>query len=153
MITYRSADLFNERFHRTMKNKWGESHEEVTFDIESYLVYQGYKLTERFDANSYLYLLKAMDSYDIGNGRGGLEKALSQIQAPVFAFGFKGDLLYPPEEIWKVRELLRGLGKPAWYYFVDTIYGHDGFLADFNKWPEFIKGQLVENKYLNSIAY
>jgi homoserine O-acetyltransferase len=128
MITYRSAGLYNERFSRKQYEGWGSGHSERAFEVESYLSHQGKKLSERFDANSYLYLLKAMDSHDIGHGRGGWERALDRLRVPLYAFGFCGDLLYPPQD---VKTLTKGGGH---FYEVDTNFGHDGFLVQFEKW-------------------
>jgi len=143
MVTYRSSQLFNQRFNRKILEKWGKAHDEITFEIESYLLYQGEKLIQRFDANSYLYLLKAMDSHDIGRERGGWKKALSQIQAPILAIGFYGDLLYPPEQLRELTSIYRQTGKKAWFYQVDTNFGHDGFLTEFEKWGDIVKEGLL----------
>ncbi|KXG44710.1 homoserine O-acetyltransferase MetX [Tepidibacillus decaturensis] len=139
MITYRSQELYNQRFQRSLRNEWGNSHDEITFEIESYLSYQGDKLTKRFDANSYLYLLKAMDSHDIGRGRGGWKEALKLLKAPMIAIAYKGDLLYPPESLKELTEAYRQLGGHANFYEIDTIYGHDGFLVEFDKWGSIVK--------------
>lgn len=145
MVTYRSSSLFNQRFNRNLREEWGKNHDEVAFEIESYLIHQGEKLIERFDTNSYLYLLKAMDSHDIGRERGGWEKALSFIQAPMIAVGFKGDLLYPPEQLKVLTEKYQQLGRKASFYEVDTDFGHDGFLVEFEKWAGYVKRGLYGN--------
>lgn len=133
MLTYRSRELFNARFGRSPRENWGESHTEQAFEVESYLQYQGKKLSRRFDANSYLYLLKAMDSHDIGRGRGGWKKALAELSLPIIAFGFRGDLLYPPEEVALLA------GENGRFYEIDTPYGHDGFLVQFERWGPFVE--------------
>lgn len=133
MITYRSAELYNGRFSRKQDSGWGSAHHEQTFEVESYLAHQGKKLAERFDANSYLYLLKAMDSHDIGRRRGDWKQALENISVPLYAFGFRGDLLYPPEDVKKLAKT------PANFYEIDTSFGHDGFLVQFEKWGSKIK--------------
>jgi len=139
MITYRSSELFNERFSRVQKNDWGNHHDEITYEIENYLHYQGEKLSKRFDTNSYLYLLKAMDQFDIGLGRGGWQEALKKIKATIIAVGFHGDLLYPPKELEKLVRHYQQIGGKAKFYEVDTLFGHDGFLVEFDKWSHHVK--------------
>ncbi len=143
MITYRSSQLFNHRFNRKIQQQWGQSHDEVAFEVESYLLHQGKKLIGRFDPNSYLYLLKAMDSHDIGRGRGGWENALKGIKASVLSFGFQGDLLYPSEQLKRFVSVFQALGKKASFIQVDTTFGHDGFLVEFEKWAPHIKVGLL----------
>ncbi|WP_339060825.1 homoserine O-acetyltransferase [Tepidibacillus marianensis] len=139
MITYRSSELFNERFGRAQKSDWGNQHDEITYDVENYLSYHGEKLMRRFDANSYLYLLKAMDRYDIGLERGGWQEALRKVKASITAIGFRGDLLYPPKELEKLVNHYQQIGGKAQFYEVNTLFGHDGFLVEFDKWSYHVK--------------
>ncbi|MDP4552445.1 homoserine O-acetyltransferase [Alkalihalobacillus macyae] len=140
MISYRTDDMFQKKFGRNGNGRSGESHTEASYDVESYLHYQGNKLTHRFDANSYLYLLKAMDMHDIGRGRGDIARAAKQIQSNVLAISFKGDLIYPPRDL----DSMFTLESLAKFYIVDTKFGHDGFLVEFDKWGPLIKEQLKE---------
>ncbi|WP_053365835.1 homoserine O-acetyltransferase MetX [Bacillus sp. FJAT-27245] len=137
MVTYRTAPLFNQRFNRELKD--GE-----TYQVESYLNYQGQKLSSRFDANSYLHLLGAMDSHDIGRGRHGWETAIEQITANALLLGYTGDLLYPPEKVKEIAEALQEAGKEADYVEVSTDFGHDGFLAEFPKWGGILEAALED---------
>jgi len=146
MITYRSDSLFNQRFQRQEYGNWGESHTELTYQVESYLTYQGEKLTQRFDTNSYLYLLKAMDRYDIGRNRGGWQKALEQAKAKIIGIGFKGDLLYPASELEQLVKTYCNQAKKGYFYEVDTNFGHDGFLVEFEKWAGIVKEHLSKSK-------
>ncbi|WP_139491552.1 homoserine O-acetyltransferase MetX [Brevibacillus dissolubilis] len=139
MVTYRTAELFEERFGRSLYAENNSGHLfETTFQIESYLRYQGEKLVERFDANSYLYLLKAMDTHDIGRGRGGIEQALSRVRAKVVCIGITNDLLYPLEHQEEMAQLMRSHGVEVDYYQIDSKYGHDGFLVEFQKMGKII---------------
>ncbi|MCT2536064.1 homoserine O-acetyltransferase [Aquibacillus koreensis] len=144
MITYRSSDLFNERFGRELRGPVGVAHEEIAYEIESYLDYQGKKLTKRFDANSYLYLLKAMDTHDVGRERDGMEEAAKRIEKPLYAIGYAGDLLFPTKDLEQFVELIQQTGKVASFDFVPTQFGHDGFLVEFEKWGHLIKDRLEE---------
>lgn len=139
MVTYRSARLFNQRFAHEEKSGWGKHHRETAYQVESYLDYQGRKLTDRFDANSYLYLLKAMDSHDIGRGRGGWRKAIQTLKPVLHAIGFSGDLLYPPSEIKEMVDIHRMVNTGSSFIERPTIFGHDGFLVEFEKWGGYIK--------------
>ncbi len=133
MITYRTAELFEERFGRSLQTETAASSFDTPFQIESYLRYQGEKLVERFDANSYLCLLKAMDTHDVGRGRGGIEQALSAIKAQVVGIGISNDLLYPLDHQREMIELIRSHGTRAEFFTIDSKYGHDAFLVEFHK--------------------
>lgn len=121
MVTYRSGNMFNQRFGRS---KAGEE-----FNVQSYLNYQGKKLAGRFDANSYLLLLKAMNTHDIGE---------TILDVPVYALSFTHDLLYPSELLvpWLEEQ------KDASWEIIETEFGHDGFLVEFEKWGGFIEEKL-----------
>lgn len=121
MLTYRSGDLYNERF--------GRIHSEKEFKVESYLNYQGEKLANRFDANSYLTLLKAMNTHDMTDRK---------IEAEIFSISFSGDLLFPPE--WMIPWLEKQ-EKASWK-IIETTFGHDGFLVQFEKWGADIEKRL-----------
>ncbi|MFP7492304.1 homoserine O-acetyltransferase [Terribacillus saccharophilus] len=135
MLTYRSDHQYNERFQRAASRR-----KDAAYEVESYLDYQGEKLVNRFDANCYLSLLEAMNSHDIGRGRGGWQAAAKRMEAIVLTFGFSRDLLYPPEEIERFAALIPG----ARHVNVETIYGHDGFLLEFDKWGHHIRDVLQQ---------
>lgn len=121
MVTYRSGRLFSERFDR--------GHNGKGFDVESYLSYQGQKLAKRFDANSYVTLLRAMNTHDVAECR---------LDVAVHALSFTRDLLYPGE--W-MSEWIAKQCQGSWN-LVETAFGHDGFLVEFEKWDEHIKNNL-----------
>jgi homoserine O-acetyltransferase len=133
MLTYRTTELFEERFGRNMREDVANPLTGSIFQIESYLRYQGEKLVNRFDANSYLYLMKAMDTHDIGNGRGGIAAAISRIKARVLAIGIQNDLIYPVDHQRDMAELMRQHGVDVEYHTIESKYGHDAFLVDFPK--------------------
>lgn len=129
MISYRSGKLFNERF--------GRSENENGFEVESYLDYQGRKLARRFDANSYLILLKAMNSHDASG---------EKLNTRIFSILFTHDLLYPAELMvpW-----LKTQRNAAWE-IIETDFGHDGFLVEFEKWSGLVREFLQEEKQLKA---
>ncbi len=132
MVTYRSGTLFQKRFDR--------SQNESLYDIQSYMDYQGEKIKERFDANSYLYLLEAMNHHDITRDRGTLEETVSTYKAPLYTMSFQHDLLYPKELIEPISQLTPN----SEHHHVITDYGHDGFLVEFNRWGTWIHQKLTE---------
>ncbi len=92
----------------------------------TYQQYQGEKLCRRFDAYSYMAILDAFDTHDIGRGRGGVEKVLSSIKAPTIVIGLTTDIIFTPEEM---KELAKQLPN-AQYFEIQSEFGHDGFLVE-----------------------
>lgn len=131
MVTYRSGPLFEKRFDRSHKAG-------TAYEIQSYLDYQGDKIKERFDANSYLYLLDAMNNHDIGRGRSGWKNAAKQYKAELHTFSFEHDLLYPDPLI---RQFATYIEKSS-HHHIPTDYGHDGFLVEFERWGKWIQEKL-----------
>ncbi len=124
----RSIALLSYRTYET----YGATQKEDTHDktdqykAASYQNYQGEKLTKRFNAYSYWYLSKAMDSHHVGRGRGSAEEALGRIEADTLVISIKGDLLFPPAEQAFIARHVRH----AHYTVIDSLYGHDGFLVE-----------------------
>lgn len=136
MMTYQSAECQSERFGRNAATK-GRSRMENpggTFDVECYLQYQGNDLVGRFDANSYLYLLRAMDLYDSARGYSSLEEALGRIKAEMLFVGISSDWLFPARDVRATAEAAARAGASAGYVEMESINGHDAFLKD---WDEF----------------
>jgi len=125
-ITFRSDDVFTDRFGREVVEPVEGYALWQRFQVERYLEYHGDKLARRFDANAYLLLTKAMDLHDIGRGRGGVEVAAKRITAPALVMGVNSDVLYPP---YQQREIAAALARSE-YVEVDSPHGHDGFLIE-----------------------
>jgi homoserine O-acetyltransferase len=145
MISYRSSNQFNSRFTREERDGWGNSHTESSYQIESYLKYQGQKFTKRFDANSYLYLLKVMDRHDIGRDRGGWVNALSKIKSKIIAISYKGDIIYSSEVLSHLVKEYSQFNPDSKHYEIGTIFGHDGFLVEYEKWGHLVEEGLNGN--------
>jgi homoserine O-acetyltransferase len=128
MLSYRNPLDINAKQKETADKLDG-------FLASSYLRYQGSKLTKRFNAFSYWTLTKAMDSHDIGRGRGGVEMALKSIQAQVFAVGVNSDLLFLAEE---ARFLSQAVPSGSYGEIVSTA-GHDAFLIEFTQLTSLIE--------------
>ena len=134
MMTYQSAAGQWERFGRRPASR-PALHEEFggRFEIESYLHYQGKALVERFDANSYLYLSRAMDLYDVALGYESEEEAYSRIEADVLFVGISSDWLFPPNEVRQTAQRARRAEADADYAEIDSLSGHDAFLKDWDE--------------------
>jgi homoserine O-acetyltransferase len=134
MLTYQSAEGQWERFGREEATR-PALYEEFggRFEIESYLHYQGHDLTGRFDTNSYLYLTRAMDLYDIGAGYASHEEAYERIEAEVLFVGISSDWLFPAREVRAAAELAKAAGAEAHYEEIESLNGHDAFLKDWDK--------------------
>lgn len=125
-IAYRTAEEFEQRFGRQ-----GQGDEDPLrggrYALESYLDHHGHKLLSRFDAGTYVTLTRAMNTHDVGRGRGGVEQALDRISAPVWIAGIDSDRLYPIG----LQHQLHGLIPTARSLtVVKSTFGHDGFLVE-----------------------
>lgn len=134
MVTFQSDESMTMRFGRNAEARyaaWPEFH--GRFDIEGYLHYQGDKLASRFDANTYLYLLRAMDTHDVGRDRGGLRSALARITCPTLFIGIRSDVLFPAEHVQAAAEAAQAVGVVAHYWELNSPHGHDAFLKEFER--------------------
>lgn len=136
MVTYRTETLFEERFR---KNRAGDN---IPRGVESYLHHQGKKLVKRFDANTYLLLLHAMDTHDIGRGRGGIEEAIAGIEAEMLIIGITEDLYFPVRQQRELHEVCLKNNKRSTYLEFCSPYGHDAFLVEFDKFGYQVRGFL-----------
>ena len=143
-ITYLSDVGLEAKFGRKLKQSdVSKEHFDAEFEVESYLHYQGRSFVTRFDANSYLYLTKALDRFDFFEGFSP-EVTVNKIKAKGLVVGFDSDWLYPPEGNRDVVEKLLKYGKEASYVEISMDYGHDSFLVQSQDLY-----QLIHN-YLNS---
>jgi homoserine O-acetyltransferase len=138
MVSYRSAPSFGERFGRQVTE--GALPGASSFEVSSYLRYQGDKLVERFDANSYLRITEAMDAYDVGDNRGGAHTALATFRGPALALGIDSDILYPSWQQRDIVDVLRTNGNHACYGEVHSLHGHDAFLMEWDQLDAHIRG-------------
>ncbi|MDH7577464.1 MAG: homoserine O-acetyltransferase [Bacillota bacterium] len=134
-ITYLSEVSMRWKFGRRFCNGEGPGfHLGVDFEVESYLRHQGEAFVERFDANSYLYITRAMDYYDAANwGEGDLDRACSRIQSRLLLVSFSSDWLYPPEQMKELALALTRSRKRVSYVNIPSTYGHDAFLLEVEK--------------------
>ena len=129
-ITYLSDRGLEQKFGRErVKNSDARALFDAEFQVESYLRYQGQSFVNRFDANSYLYLSKALDRFDLFGATGRLEDAFAPVEARTLVVGFTSDWLFPPEQNRTIVHALLRAGKEASYAEVDMALGHDSFLV------------------------
>jgi homoserine O-acetyltransferase len=143
-ITYMSDDSMREKFGRRLRGKenFGFGFD-VDFEVESYLRYRGSQFVSRFDANSYLYITKAMDYFDLTNGAGTLAAALSEAQARFLVISFSSDWLYPSYQSQEIVRALRARNCDVAYAELPSNYGHDSFLVDVGEQTELVRGFLA----------
>lgn len=132
-VTFRSDDVFTDRFGREVVEPLDGFSLWQRFEVERYLEYQGDKLVRRFDANSYLAMSKAMDLHDLGRGRSGVAQALSRIGVPTLMMGINSDSLYPPYQQREINDMLCAQGTDSHYFEIDSPHGHDAFLIDIDQ--------------------
>ena len=145
MCSYKSAELFNERFARRPDRSGEDPHGSITgrFDIAGYLDYQGLIFTRRFDANSYLVISKAMDNFDLARGYESEEDALRRISASLLLVSISSDWLFPASDVRALSERARAAGVDASYRELVSSHGHDGFLADAELLAPIVRAYLL----------
>ncbi|GJH42848.1 homoserine O-acetyltransferase [Pasteurella canis] len=141
MLTYRTDLQLTKAFGRAIKSEaqfWGDY-----FQVESYLSYQGKKFLGRFDANSYLHLLRALDLYDPSWHYENMSAALSRITARYTLVAIENDQLFKLAELHKSKTLLEQSGVNLNYYQFASDYGHDAFLVDYTLFESKIRDGLA----------
>ncbi len=143
-ITYLSEMLLDAKFGRRLQSANRLSYNFTSeFAIESYLNYKGSAFTQRFDANSYLYITKAMDYFDISRSYGPLKEAFAQVQARCLFVSYSTDWLFPTSQTKEMVAALLTNGKPVSFIEVDSPYGHDAFLVEEAKLTRILSGFLT----------
>ncbi|MBM4074476.1 MAG: homoserine O-acetyltransferase, partial [Planctomycetes bacterium] len=119
---------------------------ETEFKIESYLHYQGQRFIERFDANSYLYLTRAMDYFDLAGRYGSLKRALGQTNARFLITSYDTDWLFPSSQSRELVTSLIETRRHVTYLELQSVYGHDSFLIEIEQLEELVT-PLLEDAY------
>ncbi len=148
-ITYLSADSMEGKFGRRYQNGTKPCFRlNNEFSVESYLEHQGRSFVQRFDANSYLYLTRAMDYFDASAyGGGELAAAFASIEAEMLLISYSSDWLYPPEATRAVAKAIIAGGRPVSYIEIPSAYGHDAFLLETDKNTPLIDSFLKRGNY------
>jgi homoserine O-acetyltransferase len=143
-ITYMSDESMREKFGRRLRDKDRYGFDfSVDFEVESYLHYRGAQFVDRFDANSYLYITKAMDYFDLTNGSESLASVLEKTQARFLVISFTSDWLYPSYQSLEIVKALRSRNRDVAYCELTSNYGHDAFLVEVGEQTEIVRGFLA----------
>ena len=146
-ITYLSDDAMAEKFGRELREGVYKFNFDVEFQVESYLRYQADKFAERFDANTYLRITKALDYFDPAAAHGGdLSAALKQASAGFLVASFTSDWRFSPARSREIIKALLDNGLDASYAEINARHGHDAFLMEDPRYHNVIRA------YFNNIA-
>jgi homoserine O-acetyltransferase len=136
-ITYMSDKSMEEKFSRRLKDKVQDFKFTAEFEVEGYLRYRGDSFVKRFDANSYLYITKAMDYFDLSGDK--LIPKDRHIDVRFLVLAFKSDWLYPSYQSQEIVRQLKVRGLDATYCEINSTYGHDAFLLEVDEETHLIK--------------
>ncbi|HEX9783783.1 MAG TPA: homoserine O-acetyltransferase [Opitutaceae bacterium] len=141
-ITYLSDESMDRKFGRRRRAPLSADFD-GQFEVESYLQYQGRSFISRFDANTYLYITRALDNFDLAGTHGSLEEAFAPVTARTLSVAFTSDWLFPPEQNRKIALALIRAGKHASYAELKTDLGHDSFLLESPALYELVRAFLL----------
>jgi homoserine O-acetyltransferase len=130
LLNYRSPSELNDRFKRSWQSGLTPLGGGGRYAVESYLDFHGNKFTRRFDANSYITLVEAMNSHDVGRDRGGLESALSRVTSKALILGIDSDRLFPLENQTLIAQHAPGNIDGTDVVILSSNFGHDSFLIE-----------------------
>lgn len=143
-ISFLSPYSMNKKFGRNYVETDGLYELFGRFQVERYMEYNGYSFAKRFDPLSYLYIIKAMNIFDATRNYDSLEDSLKHIKAKLTLIAFQGDCLFMPEEMAFMKTTLENMGRAERvdYVCIDSQYGHDAFLVEYDKFDFYIKKAL-----------
>ncbi len=150
-ITYMSDKSMAEKFGRQKKEKGPPFKFTADFEVEGYLRYRGDNFVKRFDANSYLYITKAMDNFDASNGHP-LQDVLKDNKVKVLVISFKSDWLYPAYQSKEIVKACKLAGVETTYCEIDSTYGHDAFLLEVEEESHLIRHFLKKIFYAYEVT-
>lgn len=146
-VTYLCDDAMQNKFARRFQDNDKPNFDfNVDFQVESYLEHQGQTFVERFDANSYLYITKAVDLYDTAQKFGSLEKAFEKTNAKFLLMSFTSDWLFPTSQAKEIVNALIKAQKDVSFCEITSPCGHDAFLLEFETQTKIVKSFLGVNK-------
>lgn len=150
-ITYLSDESMRAKFGRRLCNKTTYSYEFLTdFEVESYLHYQGREFIQRFDANSYLYITKAQDYFDLAGREGSLRQAFQRSRLPFLVLAYSSDWLFPAYQSKEIVQALQANDIPVTYAEIPSSYGHDAFLLETAQMTRLI-GSFLDRVYQEAL--
>ena len=133
LLNYRSPSELNQRFDRAWQSEINPLGDGGRFAVVSYLDFHGNKFTRRFDANSYICLVEAMNSHDVGRNRKSVKAALGKIKAKALVIGIDSDRLFPIETQQLIADNIGSELVGGKLHTITSDYGHDGFLIEHAK--------------------
>jgi len=146
-VTYLSDATLKRRFGRRTKNglcaNGGTAFQQPHFEVESYLRHKGDAFTKRFDANSYLYITRAIDLFDIAPGCASMAPAFNRCKSRFLVISFSSDWLYPPNQSREVVDAIKSQGLAVQYHEIASTYGHDAFLLEAEQMQEIVSTFLL----------
>lgn len=143
-ITYLSDTGMDRKFGRRRQAGRDSKYSfDIEFEVESYLRYQGESFTNRFDANAYLYLTRALDYFDLAGSYGSLDAAFANLKCRALIIGFTSDWLFPPKQNREIVLAMLRQGINASYTQLDMDLGHDSFLVESPELYELVEGFLA----------
>jgi homoserine O-acetyltransferase len=152
-ITYMSDASMRQKFGRRLRDKDAFGFDfSVEFEVESYLRYRGSQFVSRFDANSYLYITKAMDYFDVSAGRKSLGEAFERDGVRFLVMSFTSDWLYPTYQSLELVGALRSRNIDVAFCELSSTYGHDAFLLETKDQSELITGFLQSLRHTDIAA-
>jgi homoserine O-acetyltransferase len=150
-LTYLSAIGMEQRFGRRLQDRDGVTYSfEADYQVESYLRHQGESFVRRFDANSYLYITRAMDYFDLNAGFASLEDALKRATAEFLIVSVDTDWLYPTAQARELIDALAAIGHPARAIELSSPHGHDAFLIEHQALSPHIEAFLAEDSEIRA---
>ncbi len=138
-ITYLCDQSMQKKFGRRRRDVAASFDLEPEFEVERYLDHQGARFVDRFDANSFLYITRALDDFDLAEGFTSLADAFRTTSAKLLALTFSSDWLYPPGQLEEVAQAASRAGRSVVYHEIPGEHGHDGFLVDAEQQAPFIR--------------
>ncbi len=150
-ITYMSEVSMAEKFGRRLSNNGKARKFSVDFEVEEYLHNRGDHFVKRFDANSYLYITRAIDSFDASKGKN-LHEVFKETKAKVLVLAFKSDWLYPASQSKEIVKACKWAGVDTTYCEIDSTYGHDAFLLEVEEETHMVKHFLQKVTLENGVT-
>lgn len=144
-ITYLCEESMHNKFGRRFQYSDKPNFDfNIDFQVESYLAHQGQVFVDRFDANSYLYITKAVDYYDLAQKHGSLKKAFEKTNARFLVMSFTSDWLFPTAQSKEIVQALIKAGKDVSFCEIESPCGHDAFLLEFETQTKIVKSFLAK---------
>lgn len=147
LIAYLSPNLFNKKFGRNYSHTDGLYELFGRFEVERYLEYNSYSFPKFFDPLSYLYICKTMNIFDVARNKDKLEDSFSKIKCKLHLISFSDDMLFFPEEMEEIYEIMCKIGKEeqVTYKMIESESGHDSFLVEVEKFEDYVR-DILEDK-------